>query len=251
MTMVKGGKPEKTNWVMHQYHLGTAEEEQDGEYVISKIFYQQQQQQVKQVEKIDQDFPEITDPVTVKAGPVTPDPPPHTERRCSKNDLGQDITVTSEVPLAQHPANECIEKEVEPEYKMPDFDDQPKVENHTGEVMDNNDVHVEEDPKWWESESQHLLDSQQLVEALSLCDDIFQSQSPSRDGNENGNGKLRLSDYAQLGPEDLKKDLEECQYLACDPANIELDTPTEFRLSQLEFGSQDSYIAWGGGKVID
>lgn len=251
MSMERGGKAEKTNWVMHQYHLGTAEEEQDGEYVISKIFYQQQQQQVKQVEKIDQDFPEITDPVTVKAGPVTPDPPPHTERRCSKNDLGQDITVTSEVPLAQHPANECIEKEVEPEYKMPDFDDQPKVENHTGEVMDNNDVHVEEDPKWWESESQHLLDSQQLVEALSLCDDIFQSQSPNRDGNENGNGKLCLSDYAQLGPEDLKKDLEECQYLACDPANIELDTPTEFRLSQLEFGSQDSYIAWGGGKVID
>lgn len=135
--------------------------------------------------------------------------------------------------LLKHPANECIEKEVEPEYKMPDFDDQPKVENHTGEVMDNNDVHLEEDPKWWESESQHLLDSQQLVEALSLCDDIFQSQSPNRDGNENGNGKLRLSDYAQLGPEDLKKDLEECQYLACDPANIELDTPTEFRLSQL------------------
>ena len=101
MSMERGGKAEKTNWVMHQYHLGTAEEEQDGEYVISKIFYQQQQQQVKQVEKIDQDFPETTDPVTVKAGPVTPDPPPHTERRCSKNDLGQDITVTTEVPLAQ------------------------------------------------------------------------------------------------------------------------------------------------------
>ncbi|KAF3973029.1 hypothetical protein CMV_003511 [Castanea mollissima] len=295
MSMERGGKAEKTNWVMHQYHLGTAEEEQDGEYVISKIFYQQQQQQVKQVEKIDQEFPETTDPVsvkaspvtpdppprierttdpvtvkagpvtpdpppcierttdpvTVKAGPVTPDPPPRIERHCSKNDLGQDITVTSEVPLAQHPANEYIEKEVEPEYKMPDFDDQPKVENHTGEVMDNNGDHLEEDPKWWESESQHLLDSQQLVEALSLCDDIFQSQSPNRDGNENGNGKLRLSDYAQLGPEDLKKDLEECQYLACDPANIELDTPTEFRLSQLDFGSQDSYIAWGGGKVID
>ena len=27
MSMVRGGKAEKTNWVMHQYHLGTAEDE--------------------------------------------------------------------------------------------------------------------------------------------------------------------------------------------------------------------------------
>lgn len=39
----KGEKPEKTNWVMHQYHLGTGEEEKHGEFVVSKIFYQQQQ----------------------------------------------------------------------------------------------------------------------------------------------------------------------------------------------------------------
>ncbi|KAH7544887.1 hypothetical protein FEM48_Zijuj01G0033700 [Ziziphus jujuba var. spinosa] len=29
-------KPEKTNWVMHQYHLGSNEEEKDGELVVSK-----------------------------------------------------------------------------------------------------------------------------------------------------------------------------------------------------------------------
>ena len=107
----------------------------------------------------------------------------------------------------KHPTNGCIENEVEPEYQKPDYDDQPKAENHTGEVMDDNDVQAEEDPKWWDSESQNILDSQQLVEALCLCDDIFQSQSPNRDGNRNdgaGKGKLRLSDYAQLGPEDLK-----------------------------------------------
>lgn len=31
----------KTNWIMHQYHLGTKENEKHGEYVASKIFYQQ------------------------------------------------------------------------------------------------------------------------------------------------------------------------------------------------------------------
>ncbi|KAI4312218.1 hypothetical protein MLD38_037055 [Melastoma candidum] len=38
-------KPEKTNWVMHQYHLGSNEEEKDGELVLSKVFYQTQPRQ--------------------------------------------------------------------------------------------------------------------------------------------------------------------------------------------------------------
>lgn len=38
-------KPEKTNWVMHQYHLGQNEEERDGEFVLSKVFYQTQPRQ--------------------------------------------------------------------------------------------------------------------------------------------------------------------------------------------------------------
>lgn len=150
------------------------------------------------------------------------------------------------------------------------------VENDGDEVGEN------EDNKWWENESQYLLSSQQLVEGLSLCDEFLQSQSPGRD-NEGGNGeqqkgKALLSEYARLGPEDLKRDLEECQNMAADPANIELDTPPDFRLSQLvtsspssppficllqldilefaqEFESQDSYIAWGGscrgGRMID
>jgi hypothetical protein len=42
VSTVKGGKPKKTNWVMHQYHLGTGEDEKNGEYVVSKLFFQQQ-----------------------------------------------------------------------------------------------------------------------------------------------------------------------------------------------------------------
>ncbi|XP_010686394.1 NAC domain-containing protein 10 [Beta vulgaris subsp. vulgaris] len=38
-------KPEKTSWVMHQYHLGENEEEKDGEFVLSKVFYQTQPRQ--------------------------------------------------------------------------------------------------------------------------------------------------------------------------------------------------------------
>ncbi|CAA7410180.1 unnamed protein product [Spirodela intermedia] len=41
----KQRKPEKTSWVMHQYHLGPGEEERDGELVVSKVFYQTQPRQ--------------------------------------------------------------------------------------------------------------------------------------------------------------------------------------------------------------
>ena len=35
----------KTNWVMHQYHVGMNEEENEEEYVVAKIFYQTQLRQ--------------------------------------------------------------------------------------------------------------------------------------------------------------------------------------------------------------
>jgi hypothetical protein len=35
----------KTNWIMHQYHIGMNEEEKEGEYVVAKIFYQTQPRQ--------------------------------------------------------------------------------------------------------------------------------------------------------------------------------------------------------------
>ncbi|GMI99941.1 Arabidopsis NAC domain containing protein 8, SUPPRESSOR OF GAMMA RADIATION 1 [Hibiscus trionum] len=268
MTMAKGGKAEKTNWVMHQYHLGTEEDEKDGEYVISKIFHQQQQQQqqTKQADKTEQDVPETTDRMIVKVDPVTPKSvtpdPPRTGRQCHEYDQVQDYTVSCINPPAQdfsekHPPMQYVEDEVQAECENSSHDDLPAQENHVNQMLDNddnndNDDHAEEDSKWWDGESQFLLDSQQLVEGLSLCDELLQSQSPQRDANGNDgmlDGKPRLSDYAQLGAEHLKKDLEECQNLeGDDPTNIELDTPPEFRLSQLDFASQDSYIAWGWSK---
>nr|QSX80187.1 secondary wall-associated NAC domain protein 2 [Vitis vinifera] len=47
----KQRKPEKTNWVMHQYHLGNNEEEKDGELVVSKVFYQTQPRQCSSIMK--------------------------------------------------------------------------------------------------------------------------------------------------------------------------------------------------------
>lgn len=132
-----------------------------------------------------------------------------------------------------------MDDEVQREIQNPTFHEQSVGANPVNPTVENDDHHAEED-KWWENESQYLLDSQQLVEGLSLCDELLQSQSPSRDGNDTESkervlkdGKPRLSDYVHLGPESLKKDLEECQNPVFDTADLELDTPPEFRLSQL------------------
>lgn len=103
MTVARGGKAEKTNWVMHQYHIGTEEDEKDGEYVISKIFYQQNQ--VKQGDKNDQDIAERIDTTVTKVDPLTPTSvtpdPPRGERRHPEVDLGVDNTVACMDPYAQ------------------------------------------------------------------------------------------------------------------------------------------------------
>lgn len=58
----KGSKPEKSNWVLHQYHLGT-EGKEIGDYVVSKITYQQQ--------KLGE-IPDEGESSGVRGGPRTP-----------------------------------------------------------------------------------------------------------------------------------------------------------------------------------
>ncbi|MBA0685744.1 hypothetical protein Goari_013392 [Gossypium aridum] len=62
-------KSEKSNWVMHQYHLGAEEVEVGGEYVVSKISYQQP----KQTDKNDGvTRMEDSDNSMIRASPRTP-----------------------------------------------------------------------------------------------------------------------------------------------------------------------------------
>jgi len=100
---VRGGKAEKTNWVMHQYHLGTGEDERDGEYVVSKVLYQQQA--ANKGEKTEEDLSEIANAVVAKVDPVTPKSvtpdPPRAERRCQDFDLGKESTNVCTEPYAE------------------------------------------------------------------------------------------------------------------------------------------------------
>ncbi|KAK9118855.1 hypothetical protein Scep_016948 [Stephania cephalantha] len=249
MNMARGGKSEKTNWVMHQYHLGTGEEEKDGEYIVSKIFYQQQG---KPGDKAEQDLLSDATEVVTNVDPITPKSstpePPRVERRHSDLEPGE----------AHGQCYIVVPAEVHDSFKC-EFEELP---SECGVPKDHGDIEVD-NANWWEGESQFLLDSQQLVEGLSLCDELLESSQPeSGDGvGKERTSKPLLSDYSRIGAQVLKEDLEACQQLGqknsasnvdqaeahdlkqnkegfhdagkFDPSNIELDTPPELRLSQL------------------
>lgn len=89
----KGSKPDKTNWAMHQYHLGTGEDEKEGEYVVSKIYYQQP----KQSEKNENTHPvEEIDSKALQASPKTPISNPPIPPRHGKSIVNDDIADTNE-----------------------------------------------------------------------------------------------------------------------------------------------------------
>lgn len=136
---------------------------------------------------------------------------------------------------------------IQPNLERPIYEPEPEpgFENRVDEMVDDNEDRdkdkddeneAEENHNWGDSESL-VLNSQQLVDALSLCDDLLQVSQEDRGGSINNGGSKNkqpcFADYARLGTEDFKRDLEDCQKLVLDPSNIELDTPPEFRLSQL------------------
>lgn len=95
----KGSKPYKSNWVMHQYHLGTEEDEKASEYVVSKIFYQQQKQSEKNEEN---PVAEDSDNMTLQTSPRTPKPnPPDPPRTGKCVDCDDNIDETILLPFTQ------------------------------------------------------------------------------------------------------------------------------------------------------
>ncbi|CAG7901813.1 unnamed protein product [Brassica rapa] len=274
------GKSVKTNWVMHQYHLGTDEDEKDGEYVVSKIFYQQPQQQGVLKKGGDKAEEEVSEDIfaaattTPKADPVTPrlfTPEPSRQAVPLRSDSHfpneyanvSDYVTAHEVSLAETSEPMYMEGEVQRNVERPSSEDEPApetgIENRENETMihdkeDENDQKNKEGEENHQAEeeenlldsggSQFILNSQQLVEALALCDDLLQvgSQDTNNGGGLRNKQQPCFGDYAHLGGTDDFK-------LVLDPCNIDLDTPPEFRLSQLEFGSQESFLAWGTGKT--
>nr|AIA57505.1 NAC domain-containing protein [Boehmeria nivea] len=107
----KGSKADKTKWVMHQYHLGTGEDEREGEYVVSKISYQKPKQTEIIIGNNDNngnnDNIHLLDDSDVKplqTSPRTPNANPPLPPRHGKSLLGDDV---AENNIPQSFANFC------------------------------------------------------------------------------------------------------------------------------------------------
>ncbi|XP_066343084.1 SUPPRESSOR OF GAMMA RESPONSE 1-like [Miscanthus floridulus] len=77
-----GGKPERKNWVMHQYHLGVNEDETNGELVVVKVFYQSP---LKKNDKSKTDVAVGSDASVAKINPRTPMTNPPQPRRLNNS----------------------------------------------------------------------------------------------------------------------------------------------------------------------
>ncbi|XP_077252072.1 SUPPRESSOR OF GAMMA RESPONSE 1-like isoform X2 [Tasmannia lanceolata] len=200
----KGSKPNKSNWVMHQYHLGTEEDERDGQLVVSKIFYQQLPKQL--TEKTDIDLVhEKSDILTVKASPRTPK------------------TKTPNPPRAgKHSPCDGADEE-EKQQPLPGQD--AEFISVMGQIP-NSAVHLEDEnvkPSWWAGESQAVEDPNPNDDDLLLCHEILDSSLLVQDTFDRN--------FSPIGG-------------ISDLDNLEMDVPPDFDLADLQFGSQESITGW-------
>ncbi|KAK3183655.1 hypothetical protein Dsin_030941 [Dipteronia sinensis] len=206
----KGSKPDKSNkskWVMHQYHLGNEEDEKEGEYVVSKIFYQQE----KQPEKSDNCPPIIENPnsLTPRTSPRTPNTnppnPPRPGKSVKQDGVADHNTLESSV---QEPVDVAESFQV----PAPDVQNDDQLDYLT----------------WFSGESQAIENSDlDSIEDSLLCKEEINYSAAF---NNSGINNTRGNNSAPCGISDLE--------------NLDFDTPPDFNLSDFQFGSQEGILDW-------
>ncbi|CAK9180418.1 unnamed protein product [Ilex paraguariensis] len=215
-TSKKGSKPGKSNWVMHQYHLGIDEDEKEGQYVVSKVFYQHQKQNDKDEKSL---VVEESDIGTIRTSPRTPKTttpnPPRPGKSFSPDDVTDDYVLPSPVQEAKfvtetsHPSSSAAQIKDEMEY-----------------------------PTWLAGEPQDV-NINGLDDAL-LCNEVFDSYALL---NDPGLNHGPFTDFPRNTNEVPEVDGNATSGIA-ELENLELDTPPDFHLADLQFGSQDSIFGW-------
>ncbi|KAJ3675288.1 hypothetical protein LUZ60_004330 [Juncus effusus] len=188
----RGTKPDKANWVMHQYHVGEEEDEKDGQVVVCKV--------IRQVnggggakEKFEMDS---VGPSSV--GPSTP------------------LTAAPQPPR-QNKEEDCFES---PDKDGEDLGDEKK-ENEDPVVCLKDEIGT---AAWWAGESQATEDPDfsKLDRALH-CNEVL--------------------DSFPLEPS-LQFDFGLDAYGLVDFNNVDLGSPPDLQLTDLQFGSQESISSW-------
>nr|POF06123.1 suppressor of gamma response 1 [Quercus suber] len=199
------------------HKTGTEENEKEGEFVVSKIFYQQQ----KQTENNDGNLVvEDSDIMTLRTSPRTPKANPPNPPRPGISVQSDDVGDNNDLSSLQE-----AEFVSEASHAPP-----PDIK-----AEDNMDY-----PAWLAGESQAVENSDlNCMNDSLLCREIFDNYAPlnnsglnhiSFTGSSSNTNEMTLNNSASSGIPDLE--------------NIYLDTPPDFQLADLQFGSQDSVLSW-------
>lgn len=257
----KGEKFEKTNWVMHQYHLGSEEDENDGEFVVSKIFYQQQHKQSDKNEVPQETEPTRLIPIPDPLTPVTSAPK-----------LSSYVKSQADLDSAREEQLDCMDSPGQ------------GVSQHTNVNLDYSTwqgLNCQENTSLDEStllpkESQLRVDSQQLLDDFLFCAETVQCSSPRNlipDPVEHGRIKAKeldnsgnesdaipcldnteldtpqnaiLDQHGRINAKELDETVNAPDTIPCLDT-IDLDTPPDIENMELHFNSQESLSAWTRG----
>ncbi|XP_031480907.1 SUPPRESSOR OF GAMMA RESPONSE 1-like [Nymphaea colorata] len=207
----KGNKADKANWVMHQYHLGTEDDEKDGEFVVSKVFYQHGEKNSSRSKgrydvgkEATNQSRENMDDKTLEASPRTPKTSTPNPPRLGKHSL---------------------------------FEDGDERETHCCLLPVQEDVGS--DAMWWFGESQAVDEPDDaLLDKSLFCDEILEAYSTVQElGLEQ---PLPLTEL-----NDVKIDFE--KEIGVGSSIVDLDDMhlgTLPDLADLQFGSQESIMSW-------
>ncbi|KAI8533591.1 hypothetical protein RHMOL_Rhmol10G0022100 [Rhododendron molle] len=204
-TSKKGCKSYKSNWVMHQYHLGTDEDEIEERFVVSKIFYQPP----KQTDS-NESFHVIEESEvgTIHTGPRTPQtntPEPRPGKSIWRCDL----------PLQEA---EFVKETSRPSSCDPPFKNETETYWLAGEPQAIDGNGMDHDSLLYNK----ILDSYVALDDSRINDDPFDDFSRLTHKDDPIGDKIRPCGVADL-------------------ENLEFDTPLgSQQLSDLSFGSQDS-----------
>ncbi|KVI02443.1 No apical meristem (NAM) protein [Cynara cardunculus var. scolymus] len=232
-TSVEGSKPSKINWVMHQYHLGTDEDEKDGEYVVSKIFYHTKKQSPDKGSRVVELDASTT--VTSPATPATPkadapDPPRPLKSVLYEDKGGQLARVAGVVAklIAKEGKSATLKLcsgEVEVSLVSKNC---PATDEQAGNIGVNR-------KKWFELKDGVKLPAREDdLQAIDL--DAFHNSFFGQD-NADAYHPIPGSSFVT---DDAVGAARDTSFETIDLENLDVGTPPEFDLTELYFSSQDS-----------
>ncbi|MED6182675.1 hypothetical protein PIB30_030875 [Stylosanthes scabra] len=217
----RGSKPNKSEWVMHQYHLGSEEGEKEGEYVVSKIFYQKK----KQTKKNKQNPSVAEDSVmALQASPRTPNPnPPKRPRTGKYADCDDNFDETDLISSTQ--------------------DGKPTIYGESHAAPPPSEVHGDDNnggfnnTTWLSVESQLKCKEQTLDSSSANLNDSDLKSNNLKGFACNANANANANESELFGNVNDLPDFDLPDYLR-------LDHLPDFDLPNLQSCSEESFLQW-------